>query len=97
MAFNFTEELKSLQFELSLKDKVNTLYKDGFSMREIAKRLNISLKRVWKVGIDARSKSEAQKNALQKGLKCGMTGKNHSEETKKKISSKIKEFNKNGK
>lgn len=75
---------------------VRQLYlKEGLSMRKVAATLKVPLatlsRFMKKHGIDARSKAQAQKNYL-KDHDHQMSGRKHTDETKKKISSSLGEF-----
>ena len=75
---------------------VRELYLDkGWSMRKVAKEVGVPLatlsRFMKKNGIDSRSKADAQKNYLKDNTHQ-MSGRKHSDETKKKISSSLGVF-----
>ena len=78
------------------EEDVRNLYIDkGFSMRGVAKKVGVPLatlsRFMRKCGIIMRTKEQAQKNYL-KDHNHQMTGRKHSDETKKKISHSLGDF-----
>lgn len=76
---------------MSLEKNIKELYEKGYSTLEIAENLNISqskaLRTLKKMGVKLRSRSEAAKISLERGVSVSPTkGKKHTQEARERMS-----------